>query len=103
LKNVEGVDEVVASGHLGPERRGAYEKSDRLAALGLGCVVASELDLARLERDESGDDAHGGGFSGSVGSQQSDDLSGADEQGEILEGPMIAVGMAELVDKKGGW
>ena len=85
-------------GHVVVERSGLGEVAD--LAFGLFGVVdhgdAADFDAAGGGGEEAGDHAHGGGLSGSIGSEESEDFALVDGEGQVVDGHFGAKAFGEI-------
>ena len=61
-----------------------------------------EVDLARVFGQHTKCNAHGGGFSGAVGSDETEDFAVTNAKGHIPQGLSLPEGLIEVVNGQGG-
>ncbi len=66
------------------------------------CLVAIDIDLARIGLQEAADHLDGGGFASPVGSQQAKDLALLHTQADIIHRFECAEGFADISNFKAG-
>ncbi|MNP01486.1 hypothetical protein D3C76_933040 [compost metagenome] len=95
--DVEGLLELVEVELLGHHAQAALERR-RFAVQ----IVAKHIDAAAGLVDQGREDANGGGFAGTVGAEQSEEITFGDVQINALEGlKAVAVGFGQLSDGQG--
>ncbi len=92
--------QVVAHRHLRIERRVLRQVADALLHLErlLEDVEAAHFHAAARRRDHAGEDAHGGGLAGAVGSEEAQDLARLHLEGDVLYGLQVAVVLHQMRD-----
>ena len=61
-------------------------------------IEAGDCGCSRGGREEAGQHAHGGGFSGAVGAEEPDDLAFGDGEGDVVDGGGAGVPFCEVFD-----
>ena len=106
IEAVHAADEAqVFRGGEAAEKREAFGDDADLAldfeGMG-GEVEAEKLDVARGGREQPGHHFDGGGFAGSIGSEEAEELTRSDVEGDVIDRGEGAEAAGEVADGDGG-